>query len=55
MYAPEVAADLVSRLYKATGAWNLPQLEADCRVLENLIASEEGYTEVARFRQGWFG
>ncbi|KAI3651677.1 hypothetical protein MP228_002980 [Amoeboaphelidium protococcarum] len=54
MYAPEVAADLVSRLYKATGAWNLPQLEADCRVLENLIASEEGYTEVARFRQGWF-
>ncbi|KAI3636909.1 hypothetical protein MIR68_005176 [Amoeboaphelidium protococcarum] len=55
MYAPEVAADLVSRLYKATGAWNLPQLEADCRVLENLVASEEGYTEVARFRQGWFG
>ncbi|KAI3651763.1 hypothetical protein MP228_003066 [Amoeboaphelidium protococcarum] len=54
MYQPAVVADMVSRLARATGLWNIPLLKADCRVLENMIAELPGYEKTAKFRSDWF-
>ncbi|KAI3640046.1 hypothetical protein MIR68_000924 [Amoeboaphelidium protococcarum] len=55
LYPPAVVSDLVTRLLKATGACDLPQLQADCLVLETAIAQIPGCGHANQFHKGWLG